>query len=310
MSRTRRARITFETDMPGEDDNGRTLHRLWTERREVGWRVTAERIARATATHPTRHACTLTRVTAGERDGVPIAVVRLAIDVETRDGEDPETKARRVLDLPHGGPRHARRVPGEGVFGRDGRLQAIRSPKVIGPLPEGWLTDGGARSVTDYSRYLGSYGQGGGGLSGWQINNGSWLLLPLRSSDGWITLTRETVDAAPGRQQLSIEVDQRILGVHPDQLADFPPWEHRYAGHDKIEDMPSWKDLRLRIRRFARDADGFVMELGDTGETWRFEMSAQLPRPIYAGTKEERELYEGEDVGASFLLTHDCYIDV
>lgn len=310
MTQAKRARVTFETDMPGDDDHGRTLHRLWTERRGIEWRTTTERMGRTTTTHPTRHACTLTRVTAGERDGVPIAVVRLAIDVETIGGEDPAIKARRTLDLPHDGARHRRNVPGDSVFGRDRRLETIRGPKVIGPMTDGWLTDDGGKRVTDYSRYLGSYGQGGVGLSGWQINNGSWLVLPLLSSDGWITLTHETVDASPDRQQLAIEVDQRILGVHPDQLADFPPWQHNYGGHDKIDDLPDWTELRPRIQRFDADADGFVLEAGDFADLWRFEMSPQLPRPIYAGSKEERRLYDGEDVGASFILTHDCYLNV
>lgn len=308
---TTKTRIILETDIEGDDDRGRALHALWERRRETPWCIRTEREARITPTHPTSHVCTLDRVAAGERDGSQIAVGRLSLVVETRPEEDALTKAMRILDLPGGGqPLGRAPVNNDRVFGPESHLEQIAGEKVIATMPHDWPTGAGGRRITDYSHHLGSYGQGGVGLSGWQINGGSWMVLPLKGSDGWITLTHETMNASPDRQSVEIVVDQRVIGVHPDQIADFPPWQHNYGGHDKIDDLPTWRRERLMITRFEAEADGFVIEAGDTHSRWRFAVSPALPRPIFAGSKKERLLYEGEDIGASFILTHDCYLDV
>lgn len=306
-----KTRVILESDIHGEDDRGRTLHALWEGRREVQWRISTERGPRATQVHPTRHVCALDRVSAGERGGIQCAVARLSIVIEARPDEDPLDKAMRILDMP-GGRRLLGRTPREtdSVLGPGSRIEHIEGDKVIATMPHDWPTGGGGRRITDYSHHLGGYGQGGIGLSGWQVNDGSWIVLPLKGSDGWITLTHETMSAAPDRQSVGIVIDQRIIGVHPDQIADFPPWRHNYGGHAKIDDLPAWRRERPIITRFEADADGFTLEAGDTHSRWRFAMSPSLPRPIFAGSREDRLLFEGEDVGASFVLAHDCYLDV
>ncbi|WP_337847795.1 hypothetical protein [Sphingomonas sp.] len=280
------------------------LSQSWYDRRRIEWhgRVT---LAPPHDQSPTRHAVRLDLDcprTMRPRCGS----LTLAVDVAIRQGEDPLGKARRVLDLPVravSAP-HATLSPeplDRGSFCR------VRGQSVIGPMTPEWPID---RTLTAYSHNLGSYGQGGVGLSGWQCNGGSWIVLPLRGSDGWIWLTREEIAPAPDFYSLNADIDQRIIGVHPDQLADFPPWEHRYAGHAQILDLPDFVVERATIARFDATASGFVLEAANGLIRWRFAMDDHLPRPIWAGSREPRDLYEGESVADAFLLTHDCYLEV
>ena len=109
---------------------------------------------------------------------------------------------------------------------------------------------------------------------------------------------------------LRAAIDQRILGVHPDQIGDFTPWEHRYAGHERIADMPDFGDEKATIERFKTTEAGFVLEAANGLTRWRFAMGDDLPRPIWAGSREPRLLAEGESVAEAFLLAHDCYLAV
>ncbi|WP_328281968.1 hypothetical protein [Sphingobium sp.] len=213
---------------------------------------------------------------------------------------------RQVLDLPGGAVCHHRRAGPSGMLAQ-GSFSTVRGNSVIGPVPDGWPID---RTLNGYSHHLGSYGQGGVGLSGWQLNGGSWLVLPLKSSDSWIWLTHEALTPASDYFSLAAHIDHRIVGVHPDQLADFPPWEHRYAGHHQIRDLPDFSSERARVAHFEASASGFVLEAENGLTRWRFAMGDHLPRPIWAGSREHRDLHEGESVAEAFFLAHHCYLEV
>jgi len=309
-----KTRLVFETGMPAARDDlspsnarGRVLAETWRNRREIEWRIATEPLSGRSKTHPTRHEVTLGVVNAGETpEGERIDIVRLAIDVETGNGEDALDKAKRVLDLPRDITPRGRTPRGRTVT-THGSLHRLGGDAVIGPMPMRWPV---GRRITDYSHNLGSYGQGGVGLSGWQLNGGSWMVLPLSGSDSWITLTFEGCDPSDDRSRLDIVVDQRIVGVHPDQKADFPPWEHLYAGHEGIEDLPDFPVERPEITRFSASGTGFVLEAGGLRRNWRFEMGDHLPRPIWGGSLEPRDLAEGESIVDAFVLTHDCYLEV
>lgn len=280
------------------------LSQSWYERRRLAWRGVvspAERDEQSPIRHDVRLDLDCPR-TLRPRS----ASLRFILDVAVRPGEDPLDKARRVLDLPGSTTAHARAPRATGLLER-GSFIPLRGTSVIGPMPADWPM---ARKLTGYSSHLGSYGQGGVGLSGWQCNGGSWIVLPLKSSDGWIWLTREEIAPAPDYWTLAVTIDQRILGVHPDQLADFHPWEHRYAGHGQIRDLPDFAEERATISRFEADAGGFTLEAENGLTRWRFAMGDHLPRPIWAGSKEPRLLQVGESVAQALLLAHDCYLEV
>lgn len=136
------------------------------------------------------------------------------------------------------------------------------------------------------------------------------MVLPLKGSDGWIWLTREDILPAPDFFSLEVDIDCRIIGVHPDQIGDFPPWDHRYAGHAQILDLPDFAAERATVARFETTASGFFLEAANDLTRWRFAMGDHLPRPIWAGSREPRDLCEGESVAGAFVLAHDCYLEV
>lgn len=282
----------------------RILAQCWFERRNIEW-LAATSIAEHDDQSQTRHRAQLALdcpQTARPRCGS----LSLTLTIATQNGEEPLDKARRVLDLPGIASPRPRSTPRPGSLDR-GSFSPIRGNSIIGPMAADWPID---RILTDYSHNLGSYGQGGVGLSGWQCNGGSWIVLPLKGSDSWIWLTREQVEPRADFHSVQIDIDQRIVGVHPNQRADFPPWEHHYAGHDRIDDIPYFRTERATISRFEATPSGFVLEAANGLDRWRFAMGDHLPRPIWAGSHEPRDLREGESVAAAFLLAHDCYLEV
>lgn len=280
------------------------LSQGWYERRRIDW-TCSHTPASAYEQSLTRHEAILALECADSASPTK-ATLTVSVTVTVRHGEDPLEKARRVLDLPRRG-RTQRRVRDPQSLWDRGSFSAVRGNSVIGSMPPQWPE---GRMLTGYSSHLGSYGQGGVGLSGWQCNRGSWIILPLTGSDGWIWLTREEIEPAQDFRSVKAVIDQRIVGVHPDQLADFPPWEHRYAGHAQVRDMPDFADEKATIERVEATEAGFVLEAANGLTRWRFAMGDDLPRPIWAGSREPRMLAEGESVAAAFLLAHDCYLQV
>mgnify|MGYP003575037866 FL=1 len=133
------------------------------------------------------------------------------------------------------------------------------------------------------------------------------IILPLKYSANWITFTREGLTLLADAFMLDITVDQRIINAHPDQIADFPPWDHRFAGTPPIEELPDFAAARPVIDHFesARTASAST-RIGH--QIYRFAMGDHLPRPAWAGTGRARMLGQGESVAGSFLLAHDCYL--
>ena len=64
------------------------------------------------------------------------------------------------------------------------------------------------------------------------------------------------------------------------------------------------------IARFEVTGSGFTLEAASGLTRWRFAMGDDLPRPIWAGSREARVLCEQESVAEAFLLAHDCYLEV
>jgi hypothetical protein len=288
------SRVIFESTLPdwllskaASDDAYHTrtilLYDSWAHRRAMDW---ASRIEPLDAAKPeTRYDAQL-QLDCPHTPYPRCGSLALSVVVTTCDGEDPAIKAKQVLDIPRVSA--SRKPPPKLTsFLPSGALSAVRGSSVIGTMPGDWPI---GRMVTDYSHYLGSYGQGGVGLSGWQLNRGSWMVLPLRSSAGWITLTREIVSPSIDRSTLDLAIDQRIIGAHPDQLADFPPWDHRYAGCPTIADLPDFRAEMAQVARFETSRSGFVLEATNGPNCWRFAMGDDLPRPIWAGSREPREL--------------------
>lgn len=279
------------------------LAHSWYERRAIDWRFQSRPIDH-NGQSQTRHQVRLD-LDCPRTPRPKSASLRFHFDVVTSGEDDPCDKARRILDLPGAPRRCGRSVILPGSLDR-GSFARIRGNSTIGPVPGGWPVD---RLLTRYAHHLGSYGQGGVGLSGWQLNGGSWLVLPLKYSDSYIWLTFENPTPTTDYFSLDVIVDHRVIGVHPDQIGDFPPWEHCYVGHPRTTDLPDFENLRPTISRFDTTASGFVLEAVNGLQRWRFAMDDHLPRPVW-GSGKPRNLHEGESVADAFLLTHDCYLEV
>ncbi|MGC4251391.1 MAG: hypothetical protein QM605_07985 [Sphingobium sp.] len=275
------------------------LARIWDDLRLLDWHIDGT-VRVADHVPHTRHLATL------QFDGLSGDEPHLSITVTTRCGEDPIVKAKCLLDLPLSAEPRIRSTE-TGSLWSYGHLRRIRNNTVIGPIPRDWPI---GRRITDYSHYLGSYGQGGVGLAGWQLNNGSWMILPLSNAASWMTLTLEEATWFPEVSRATVVIDQRILGVHPDLKDRFPPWEHNYAGEPIFDDLPDFSTERARITRFEASRTNFVLETGDAYRIWRFQIGDHLPRPAWPGSGRPRDFLESEYLADVLVLTHDCYLDV
>lgn len=282
----------------------------WHKRSSLGWDVVEVRET-DTIPNPTRSSIDLSF--ASDRTPGCIATLVIGAKIAGTDAIQAIDRLKAHLDLPASEDLPAiqmRKKPGSGFLDMP-TITKLRDRQVIGPMNPEWPI---GRRLTDHSTHLGSYGQGGIGLAGWQLNAGSWIVLPISGSSSWITLRTieiKGVDRDPTGPSMRIEIDSRILGAHPDQIVDFPPWEHRYAGSSPdIDDLPDFKFERRIVTAFEARSDGFRMEASNGMDQWIFEMGDHLPRPAYAGILEPRLLDENVDVGASFVMTHDCHLDV
>lgn len=285
----------------------RMLHDAWERRTNLAWKTShAERDGEPA--HPTRLDLKVSISERRERPGSWSA--RIECSVAASDPEGAILRLMRAIDLPHESPMHPRKPVETGIMAMP-TITRLRGTKTIGPMDPSWPV---GKSISDFSEALGSYGQGGIGLAGWQLNRGSWIVLPISNSSGWLTLRTITCGdyvRSATNPSVDIAVDQRIVGVHPDQLDRFHPWDHHFAGPGpRIDDLPAFRDTHNRIVRFDARPDGFRLEAANGIDRWIFEMGDHLPRPVWGGSGRERLLDEGVDVGASFVMTHDCYLDV
>jgi hypothetical protein len=299
-----------EDDGPVKPDSleaMRTLNDGWENRADRHW-VMSEGEPGGEQIHPTKLKVRVSLVECAVRPDQ--RMIRIEADVEAENAGGALHRLRLALGLKTDGHRHPRR-PVETGFMALHSITRLSPKQIIGPMKPEWPV---GRRLTDYSSHLGSYGQGGIGLSGWQLNGGSWIVLPISGSASWITLRTISVDRFhrdPINPHVDIVIDQRIVGAMPDQIDVFPPWFHRYGpSSPTIEDLPAFEALRPIVSRFQPRADGFELEAANGMDRWIFEMGDHLARPIYGGSKEPRLLEEGVDVGASFVMTHDCYLDV
>lgn len=186
-------------------------------------------------------------------------------------------------------------------------LRPMRGREVIGPVPDDFPI---GRTISGFSTHLGSYGIGGAGYCGWQLDGGSWMILPLGGSSDWIILTRELHDLDFNRVDLRVTVDRRIIGCMPSQRDRFYPWDHRYSGYaETIDDLPDWGTLRPIIDRFERGPRHLLLQARADQEIWRFAISDHHLRPEFGGSKEPRDLAESDDLGASLTMAHSCYVN-
>lgn len=279
-------------------DNPRhTASAAWAARRELDWTASFVPEAFSLDSPPHLHQAVVTF--SGQ-------LVQIVLQVRSSEADAALAEARTILGLAPlpDAPKLPRVAPGTGFNSRR-NIHKLRADQVIGPMPLRWPV---GKRITSYSHNLGSYGQGGIGLSGWQFDEGSWMVLPLAHSDSWIWLSHETITR--DLDKIVVSIDQRVIGCHPDQRSEFHPWEHRYGTADTIEDLPDFKDLRPVITEFRAGGSSFFLEAGSSGDSWRFEMGDHLARPIMAGSKEQRLLTQDESIIDSFVLTHSPYLDI
>jgi hypothetical protein len=305
-----KTRVVLETGMPQADDphdafeRARAVARAWDERRTIEWRMSLEDVGTRTPTHPTRHTVVLAAINAGEReDGTRLEILRMAMDVQTSPGEDPMVKALRVLDM--------RRVAGPADASDDRSSEdatehtvivPLAGPSVIGRMDSSWPV---GRTLTAYSSSDASGDTRG--MSGWQLNGGSWIVLPLPGA--WVTLTIETVMPTADRSVLEVQVDSMTLTAPPETVDGFPPLIQTHQADMRTGDLPDLATERPVVTAFEADRRGFRMEAGDRHRLWRFEMADDLPRPPHAASGRPRTPAAGEDVGASWVMAHDMHFE-
>lgn len=290
----KKTRVILETDMAAGGDphdvdaRSHALRTAWTGRRTIDWRMSSEELGIRTPTHPTRHEVTLATINAGERsDGTRIEFMRLAIDVETGNAEDAITKAMMVLDMPGGMDMNGE----DRSYGAPSKIVGLTGSSVIGPLDTKWAV---GRRITDYADDLATSADGESGLSGWQLNDGSWIVLPLPGSGREITLTTETMDMTTDRSLMSVIVDRRTA--------------HSRAGREEAEVPPDIRTDSPVVTSFEIDATGFRLEAGDVHRTWRFEMSRRGHGSMPARTDANGSEDGGEAIAASWTITHDRHL--
>ena len=145
----------------GNTDRARSwiLLQGWYERRRLEWNATLT-VEPDKAHSPIRHEVILD-LDCPETDRPSAASFAFTVKVGVRHGEDPIHKARRVLDLSRRRDSLCRKADRWDVLDR-GSFRAVRGSSLIGPMPPQWPID---RTLTAFSSHLGSYGQGGVGLS-------------------------------------------------------------------------------------------------------------------------------------------------
>ena len=264
----RKSRIVFEAEVPAgrREPWSRTPHAAWAHRREVPWAVHVEDLGGRATEDPGRCPVTVAVINAGERhDGERLEVMRMTVDVATPADGDAETAGRRVLDM---APR------ADGAIAGDARtpLPAPASPSVIGPMPPAGPL---GRRLTGYMASLPGGGDVADGMSAWQLNDGSWVLLPHGGAAGITTITTETLHEGADLSRLDLTVTHR-------------------AAADDVDAAAGVRREGPQVVRFETRPDGFVLEAGDERRSWRFEMD----RPDAT-----------VDVSASWLLVHDVHLD-
>lgn len=283
------------------------LYRAWHDRRDHQWATSAIHPGGVAAKTPHQASAEITLPALSKAGNDVSASAQVAIAVHALDSVQALETARIMLDLaiPSEPLRYA---PASRGFMTQSSVGQCRrgDAEVIGSVPEGFVE---GRYLSELSTHLGSYGAGGVGWLGFKLNEGSWMVVPVNSAASWTWLTTETVSVDAARTRMEVDIDRRIIGCHPDQLADFHPWDHRYASTSPtIEDLPDFKNVRPRIVRFDRSPTSFLLEAENGGTTYRFEVANHLSRPPYAGSGEERLFQPDDDLGASLFLAHSPYV--
>jgi hypothetical protein len=266
----KKTRVVLEAEAGGEGPEGAaaTPHAAWATRRDTKWRIHTETLGSRTPTDPGVHAVTVALINAGERsDGTRIGIMRIAVDVETDESDDPVAKALGVIDVEG-------REPLEPF---ETRAAIPTGSSVISLMPERWPL---GRRLTDYVGGITVPDDAAHGISAWQLNNGSWMALPLADAESGMILTIE-------RRQQTMMLDRLDLTVERRRMRE----DGRPSATEVLGDLST---VRPQIVRFETAGGGFIMEAGDERHSWRFEMA---PAPTAQNT-----------VPVQWLLTHDIHL--
>ena len=119
------------------------------------------------------------------------------------------------------------------------------------------------------------------------------LLRPFRA----LTIERIAANEKPTRQSYEdvISSSQRIIDAHPDQIADFPPWAHNFAGTPPVEHLPDLAVARPVIDHFEARADGFRLDARIGHQIYRFAMGDHQASVLVYGDDPRQGVIEGQD---------------
>jgi hypothetical protein len=173
------------------------------------------------------------------------------------------------------------------MLDRPNTADLSKNPAYLRPVT---IADLIGRSVVEVSFYLGSYGMGGVGYTGWGLDNDEWLVLCIHASDNWI--------------RLRVGTDDRIISAAPNQQVEHPVWWSNFS-NQKIDDLPDFSGRKIE-NFFANPHEFRLMLAGDV----EFYVTADSVRPEFAGTRQPRLLTDRDDLRVALGIFNSCYIDV
>lgn len=162
------------------------------------------------------------------------------------------------------------------------------------------------RSITGIMTGLGSYGSGGAGWTGLQIDQGAWIVIPIWGSKDWIWIEHELFEwDTPDEGRAMIE--RRIMGAMPDQT-QWRPWQMNFGGHDSWDELPDIAGHRGRITRFEITPNSLSIETTNGQEFIRYMVTPNLAGPPYPSGGRERLLDSEDDLTECVALMISPYM--
>lgn len=153
------------------------------------------------------------------------------------------------------------------------------------------------RHIVNWSPFIGSYGQGGAGFVGFELDDGNWLVSTLWGAGRWIS------------------IDGRMICSGPDKEDAFP------AMHGMDEDGTTFDLVRDEILKtrpaiaaaeFLARSTHIALAATD-GSSRKFAMTIDADpskRPIFPGTGEPRALEPSDDLRQAWIVSNSLYINI
>lgn len=144
------------------------------------------------------------------------------------------------------------------------------------------------RTVVNWSNCCGTYGMGGPGFFGLELDNGHWLILTLWGSDGWLHINDRVLSANSDHKKLNDVFDP----VFPrDQC-----YKDSRVNRKILDDI---LQLPAIITEFQFSGNSGYMMLGNTKISIEEDYTK---RSVYCGTSEPHIFPDEEDLRDAWII--------